>query len=353
MICASFCSKNVKYVCYMGIGTPRIKMGTLSSSTSSGAYHYRSASSSNANREVWVDGPRWRPTNRRTKVDLDNEVWIDGPRAVRASVEQTPAVSGTYRTGFPSVESAFGKDITESLERIDRELLNQLNRHDANARDTLDSPHSNQSRPISLLSVNSTTSAATTTHVSTSSTLSADSSSASECTRRKLDDLKSSCQLGGSIFAQTLEPMDALHRTLESILSLDQEQHIRPTSSSTPSPPIPLSSTFQMSRVKSTVLSPVGELFGASSNDETVASAGRFGMIESYLRDQTATNDALETSLRLSDDDRRLSRILSPTQFKHSESALNPLASATQSVQSNEPQVTNVKPTSPSGKQSL
>lgn len=209
--------------------------------------------------------------------------------------------------------------------------MNQLNRHDATVKDTLDqqqqhaqSPtHLNnctvsgggqQSRPISLLSVNSTTSAATTTHT-TSSTISAADSSTSECTRKKLDDLKSCCQLGGSVFAQTLEPMDALHRTLESILSLTDQQPNRSSvlssSSCTPSPAT--SSYANHTRDANNKMPATSTLLydedDCRDSSKRRSNSERISMIESYIREQTAvaaaaSESGAEASLRgLSDDD--------------------------------------------------
>jgi hypothetical protein len=349
-------------------------MGTLSSPKQSVRYpqqpssYYRSASSSNnktsssrGKGEMWIDGPKYPSSSGRRHFDLDKEIWIDGPKATNNNQvvsnrrsQNEPIKNCCYhnesRGGFSSAateSSAFTKDITESLERIDRELLNQLNRHDANAKDTLQStdpsPNQNQSRPISLLSVNSTTSACTATHISTSSTLSADSSSSvAECTRRKLDDLKSSCQVGSSVFAHTLEPMDALHKTLESILNFEEVQAPLCSSTNGSSSSCSSDSPFRMSKVRSTQLYPAVDLF-----DSTSSSVARLGMIETYLRESAGAGESsiADASLRVSsDDDRRLSRILSPTRIKPSSS----IVSNTMSANTNS-DIHDLKPTSPSG----
>lgn len=371
--------------------TGRIKLGV---SSNVGLYRSSSTSSHSHSNEIWIDGPKSTPmstTNKPLKSPLTppdaldmNEIWIDGPNAGQRQPNDTHRLA-TYLQSLRLLNdgkfSAFdyadhhhnrATAMTESLEQIDRELLNQLNKHDADIKDTVFKLESN-SRPISLLSVNSNvdnasiatnTSLTTTTndsdfigkqhnllnrddlsHTSSSSSSSSSSNVTVEnCVsyRQKLEDLKTSYDQ--TVFKQTYKPMESLHKTLESFLNLEQ------------------SSKFKMKQIKSTMLYPVNDLLVQPQpmqqpksdlsridnylNSVKLAESAKIGGIMSPLR-------ASGPGAHQSDKEKRLSRILSPTRFR-------PAPNVTQLVMMNPPSTTTttattanssspVKPTSPSG----
>lgn len=272
------------------LNKPQPKLGVFStyynrnprSSSSSGSTFSSSSSSmqsknnimqqSSKSKEIWIDGPKTQ-TNAKQHEQLRhlatkiltpslneiklNEIWIDGPKS-----------------------SALNH--CDSLECLDRQLLRQLNEHDMDIKDTVNLKINSDSRPISLLSVNSSDTTSNSISVFSNSisaknsqdltSVSNNSSNISDglSYRQKLEDLKQSYDQ--MIFKQSYKEMESLHKTLESFLSLDQTSKLK----------------MMMKPIKSTTLT--------SANDLNKQFNG--------------------THMNKIEKEKRLSRILSPTRFK-------------------------------------
>lgn len=178
------------------------------------------------NAEIWIDGPKSKtnvsPVNKILTPGESinfNEIWIDGPRAMRKtksknrhSIDQTQKIN-SY---FESIKD-MRFDSTNSDECLDKALLKQINDQDADLIENFIFSGDSNSRPISLLSVNSTDTYSTATNSTTSSEFNKSESNYI----KKLEDLKTSYDK--MIFKQTFEPMESLHKTLESFLNLDHQ----------------------------------------------------------------------------------------------------------------------------------
>ncbi len=261
---------------------------------------YKNRSSSNNNKtskEVWIDGPK---SNNNTAIkkpinailsELNlNEIWIDGPNAsINHSAQkqqQQQQQNQKQETSLQQITSYFdiikerysthqftmnnNKDKNEahskssdSLECLDRQLLRQLNEHDATIENALRAESSNhnhnnnqadyepsdtESRPISLLSFHSTNndpisnSMKTLTSTATCEDSEDDVSLTENDIQQKLDDLKHSS--GQMIFRQTSREMESLHRTLETILNTGQLMQMKPVNRTIIAPAIDLTKEF-------------------------------------------------------------------------------------------------------------
>lgn len=205
--------------------------------------------------EIWIDGPK--SINAKSPVHNIltpaesinfNEIWIDGPNAEPSS-NSTP--NSTLRK--PQIKSKSNRNHlhdlnsnkkaphfdlvkhhtpslnSDSLECLDRALLRQLNEQDADIVDNFVFNLDSNSRPISLLSVSSNDNASIATNSSnTASLITSDELTPIESGlsyMKKLEGLKTSCDQ--MIFKQSYKPMDDLHKTLESFLSLDENSKFR------------------------------------------------------------------------------------------------------------------------------
>ncbi|CAF0727404.1 unnamed protein product [Brachionus calyciflorus] len=230
------------------------------------------------NNEIWVDGPKSNskqsPVNKILTPGESinfNEIWIDGPNVV---TDKKLKRNSKHKIGHTEKLNSYFNSIKDlhfetSEECSDRALLQQLNNQDADIVENLVFNTDCNSRPISLLSVNSTETYSTATNSTTSSTGSNEFNQSESNYIKKLEDLKTSYDQ--MIFKQSFEPMESLHKTLESILSLDQHQ-------------------FKMQAYKSNTLAPARDL------------------VNNFERPSRMTNKEKE---------KRLSRILSPTRLKN------------------------------------
>lgn len=180
--------------------------------------------------EVWIDGPKSGPKVSPINKILTpgesinfNEIWIDGPNAAQNKCRKNKSKSRHSVDQVQKLNSYFESikdlrfDETDSVECLDRALLKQLNDQDADIIENFVFSSDSNSRPISLLSVNSSDTYSTATNSTTSSEFNKSESSYI----KKLEDLKSSYDK--MIFKQTFEPMESLHKTLESFLNIDQQ----------------------------------------------------------------------------------------------------------------------------------
>ena len=157
--------------------------------------------------EVWIDGPRATKLNQSVKIPITsvvnmNEIWVDGPNSLLNESKDMP----------PQYQSKFTLNLKrtslhlDSLECLDRQLLNRLNEHE---RDLHINLQKFDSRPISLLSETSTNHEEPSLH-------------------QKLQGLKSG--YGQMIFKKPCKEMESLHKTLESFLNselnLDQKYEL-------------------------------------------------------------------------------------------------------------------------------
>ena len=352
----------------MGISSNNTKYRS-SSSGSTSSISTLVVNNSNTN-EIWIDGPNSNNSSKPNtlkspnslklttpeSIQFINEIWIDGPNAELSKTESKTSTKPKYKKSnsvkfkneiettpeqitsyFDSIKekynthhkdlSAFGSntpkpkeldksDSFESLECLDRQLLRQLNEHDLDAIDTVFktmNPIDSNSRPISLLSVNSNDIGSSSTNTSTSMTTitnnlnsnassdnillpsirssfqeisdeinSLDSSSESSLNpvlsyKQKLEDMKTSYDQ--MVFKQSYKQMESLHKTLESFLNLDQSSKL----------------TMMMKPVKSTIIAPADDL----KMNATLSSSSTSSQLMSH-----------------SEKEKRLSRILSPTRFK-------------------------------------
>lgn len=218
---------------------PRPKLGVFSTYYNRKSNHQRSSSSSASNfssssssmnssntkpTEIWIDGPKNTTQQHQqmrqlaTKIltpslnDIKlNEIWIDGPKMNPANL--------------------INCDSFDSLECLDRQLLRQLNEHDMDIHDTIHFKLNSDSRPISLLSVNSTDTANSLSLFSNSTNKNSENdkplqpNEANISYKQKLEDLKQSYDQ--MIFKQSYKEMESLHKTLESFLSLDQTSKLK------------------------------------------------------------------------------------------------------------------------------
>jgi hypothetical protein len=242
--------------------------------------------SSSAKKEIWIDGPHEKMTRKLTNPNLiltppevikdTKEIWIDGPNADLKSNENAynkEMISSFFDTFKERIELAHNNststsninkndkalpknksESSESLECLDQQLLRQLNEHDMDAIDTVFKLDSN-SRPISLLSVNSYDASSASISTSNSATtftntdqeilgndLNKNSTSNNLTFKQKLEDLKASTDQ--MVFRQSCKQMESLHKTLESFLNLDQSSKM----------------TMMMKPIKSTVLAAAYDL---------------------------------------------------------------------------------------------
>jgi len=242
---------------------------------------------STGKKEIWIDGPHEKMTRKLTNPNLiltppevikdTKEIWIDGPNADLKSNDNAfneEMISSFFDTFKERIELAHNNNNTntsninkndkalpknksessESLECLDQQLLRQLNEHDMDAIDTVFKLDSN-SRPISLLSVNSYDASSASISTSNSATtftntdqeilgndLNKNSTSNNLTFKQKLEDLKASTDQ--MVFRQSCKQMESLHKTLESFLNLDQSSKM----------------TMMMKPIKSTVLAAAYDL---------------------------------------------------------------------------------------------
>ena len=182
------------------------------------------------NAEIWIDGPKSKtnvsPINKILTPGESinfNEIWIDGPKVMESKLRKNKTKTRHSIDQSQKINSYFEsiKDLrfesTYSEECLDRALLKQINDQDADIIENFIFSGDSNSRPISLLSVNSTDTYSTATNSTTSSEFNKSESNYI----KKLEDLKTSYDK--MIFKQTFEPMESLHKTLESFLNLDNQ----------------------------------------------------------------------------------------------------------------------------------
>lgn len=333
---------------------------TLSSSSSSStSIQNRSPQIS---KEIWIDGPnnfintppppapfntlQTTKTSNNSKNKLNiltppdginlNEIWIDGPYSNNSKSKKQPhqpvdnlhLINKYFDTikdanNQPPMENNLKSDSFESLECLDRELLRQLNEQDMDIIDTVYKLDSN-SRPISLLSVNSNDTATTsnTTSTTTSNSLMLNSNNdpnaqynpneSQHSIQQKLQDLKTSYDQ--MIFKQSYKQMESLHKTLESFLNLDQSSKFK----------------LRMKQINSTMLAPANDLksncflLKSTVNDQQKLNQNRTSSPSHVIPERERSRDlngldSLKNDLLAMSDrekDKRLSRILSPTRFR-------------------------------------
>ena len=247
-----------------------------------------SASKTRVN-EVWIDGPRGgtevapkqsTPTKILTpsnELNL-NEIWIDGPNAVSSNNQSSlmthffDSMKEKYNEHSKEktrrskvVEEPQQSESGDSTECLDRQLLRQLNEHDAdivNAALKLNP----DSRPISLLSFHSAADSGSATSITSDSNnrnMGGEDSNDDETQsltneddlnsqskqpisyEQKLEDLKTSSEQ--MIFKQSCKEMESLHKTLETFLTMGQvpQLHMRPVRSTILSPTVELRKNVQ------------------------------------------------------------------------------------------------------------
>lgn len=214
-------------------------------------------------KEIWIDGPRSQTFKSPVHNILTpaesinfNEIWIDGPKAQENIEHQSKQKSNRAKhlqeldnmsAFLNSRENPQSNNNSNLLECPDRALLRQLNEQDADIIDNFVFNIDSNSRPISLLSVNSNDHS-TSVSISTVSTanenkrqstdeitlLSTDSVDSNMSYAKKLESLKAGYDQ--MIFKQSCKPTESLHKTLESFLSLESQNSdftIKPIKSKT------------------------------------------------------------------------------------------------------------------------
>ena len=244
-------------------------------------------SSPSPKNEIWIDGPNEKMTRKLTNPNLiltppeaikaTKEIWIDGPNADFKSNENRSDINkNEIISSFFDTLKENKVDSSESLECLDQQLLRQLNEQDMDAIDTVFKLDSN-SRPISLLSVNSydPSSASMSTSVSGTTLTNNEQemtnhdlrkneeiSSNNMTFKQKLEDLKASTDQ--MVFRQSCKQMESLHKTLESFLNLDQSSKM----------------TMMMKPIKSTVLAAAYDLkMNLNGKNTTSESKGETGLL--------------------------------------------------------------------------
>ena len=321
----------------------KIKLGVSSSIYHNNRIRSSSTDSKQSNskqNEIWIDGPN--AAINKTKINTNNnnsitnnrpvkqilaesinlnEIWIDGPNAQlpKSDVHTIKCPHQLFNNNNNSNSNNKNIDTLDTLECLDRALLRQLNEQEMNLIDTvnkLDADDCN-SRPISLLSVNSNDTSSVATTTNTSMTIDNNNNNGSSF-QKKLQDLKTSYDQ--MIFKQSYKEMESLHKTLESFLNLDNHQV-----------------QMIMKPIQTTMLAPANDLLYqniiSSSPESSEESAKRKARLENLKKiselklnnmfdsnlfiDQLNTpQESEKSSMTNREKEKRLSRILSPTRFR-------------------------------------